>query len=96
LDRVRDNLDQAPGSRNWGSELDVDAFEFNFFYPPTLGRVPKTTQSFKTTQKMPKDWWDENALGDIMGESHVAEEHGVVISTSGKRANEIPVICTNT
>jgi hypothetical protein len=25
LDRVRDNLDQAPGSRNWGSELDADA-----------------------------------------------------------------------
>jgi hypothetical protein len=35
LDRARDN--QAPGSRNWGSELDVDA-EFNFFYPPTAGR----------------------------------------------------------
>jgi hypothetical protein len=31
LDRVRDNLDQATGSRNWGSELDADA-EFNFFY----------------------------------------------------------------
>jgi hypothetical protein len=29
LDRVRDNLDQAPGSRDWGSELDADA-EFNF------------------------------------------------------------------
>jgi hypothetical protein len=37
LDRVRDNLDQAPGPRNWGSELDVHA-EFNFFYPPTAGR----------------------------------------------------------
>jgi hypothetical protein len=37
LDRVRDNLDQAPGSRNWGSELDADA-ESNFFYPPTAGR----------------------------------------------------------
>jgi hypothetical protein len=37
LDRVRDNLDQAPNSRNWGSELDVDA-EFNFFYPPKAGR----------------------------------------------------------
>jgi hypothetical protein len=37
LDRVRDNLDQAPGSRNWGSELDADT-EFNFFYPPTAGR----------------------------------------------------------
>jgi hypothetical protein len=37
LDRVRDNLDQAPGSRNWGSELDADA-EFNFFYPPSAGR----------------------------------------------------------
>jgi hypothetical protein len=37
LDRVRDNMDQAPGSRNWGSELDVDA-EFNFCYPPTAGR----------------------------------------------------------
>jgi hypothetical protein len=37
LDRVRDNLDQAPGSRNWGSELDAGA-EFNFFYPPTAGR----------------------------------------------------------
>jgi hypothetical protein len=33
LDRVRDNLDQAPGSRNWGSELDADA-EFNFFTRP--------------------------------------------------------------
>jgi hypothetical protein len=30
LDRVRDNLDKAPGSRNWGSELDAGA-EFNFF-----------------------------------------------------------------
>jgi hypothetical protein len=28
LDRVRDNLDPVPGSRNWGSELDADA-EFN-------------------------------------------------------------------
>jgi hypothetical protein len=37
LDRVRDNLDQAPGSRNWESELDADA-EFNFFYPSTTGR----------------------------------------------------------
>jgi uncharacterized membrane protein (Fun14 family) len=37
LDCVRDNLDQAPGSRNWGSELDVDA-EFKFFYPLTAGR----------------------------------------------------------
>jgi hypothetical protein len=30
LDRVRDNLDPAPDSRNSGSELDADA-EFNFF-----------------------------------------------------------------
>jgi hypothetical protein len=30
LNRVRDNLDQAPGFRNWGSELDAGA-EFNFF-----------------------------------------------------------------
>jgi hypothetical protein len=37
LNRVRGNLDQAPGSRNLGSELDADA-EFNFFYPPTAGR----------------------------------------------------------
>jgi hypothetical protein len=37
LDRVRVNLDQAPGFRNWGSELDADA-DFNFFYPPTAGR----------------------------------------------------------
>jgi hypothetical protein len=37
LDRVRENLDQAPGSRNWESELDTGA-EFNFFYPPTAGR----------------------------------------------------------
>jgi hypothetical protein len=37
LDRVRDNLDQAPGSRNWGTKSDADA-EFNFFYPPTAGR----------------------------------------------------------
>jgi hypothetical protein len=37
LGRVQDNLDQAPGSRNWGSELDADA-GFNFFYPPTAGR----------------------------------------------------------
>jgi hypothetical protein len=37
LDRVREYLDQAPGSCNWGSELDSDA-EFNFFYPPSAGR----------------------------------------------------------
>jgi hypothetical protein len=37
LDRVRDNLNQAPGSRNLGSELDAGA-EFNFFNPPTAGR----------------------------------------------------------
>jgi hypothetical protein len=37
FDRVRDDLDQAPGSRNWRSELDADA-EFNFFYPPSAGR----------------------------------------------------------
>jgi hypothetical protein len=36
LNHVRDNLDPAPGSRNWGSELDADA-EFNFFYPPLAG-----------------------------------------------------------
>jgi hypothetical protein len=36
LDHVRDNLDPAPGARNWGSELDADA-EFNFFYPPSAG-----------------------------------------------------------
>jgi hypothetical protein len=30
LDRVRDNLDQAPGSRIWGSDLDAGA-EFNVF-----------------------------------------------------------------
>jgi hypothetical protein len=35
LNRVRDNLDQASGSRNRGSELDADA-EFNFFYPQLL------------------------------------------------------------
>jgi hypothetical protein len=37
LDRVRGNLDQAPDSRNWGSELDADA-EFNFFNPLSVGR----------------------------------------------------------
>jgi hypothetical protein len=37
FDRVRDNLDPAPGSRNWRSKLDADA-EFNFFYPPAAGR----------------------------------------------------------
>jgi hypothetical protein len=36
FDRVRNNLDPAPGSRNWGSELDADA-EFNFFYPLSVG-----------------------------------------------------------
>jgi hypothetical protein len=36
LDRVRDNLDPAPGSRNRGSDLDAD-FELNFFYPPSAG-----------------------------------------------------------
>jgi hypothetical protein len=34
LDRVRDNLDPASGSRNWGSELDADV-KLNFFYPPS-------------------------------------------------------------
>jgi hypothetical protein len=37
LDRVRDNQDSAPRSRNWGSELDADA-EFSFFHPPSAGR----------------------------------------------------------
>jgi hypothetical protein len=37
FDRVRDSLDQAPGSRNWERELDANA-EFNFFYPPSAGR----------------------------------------------------------
>jgi hypothetical protein len=37
-DRVQENLDPAPGSRNWESEFDADA-EFNFFYPPTARRV---------------------------------------------------------
>jgi hypothetical protein len=36
VDRVRDNLDPASGSRNSGSALDADA-EFNFFYPPSAG-----------------------------------------------------------
>jgi predicted GNAT superfamily acetyltransferase len=36
LDRVRDNPDQAPGSRNRGSELGADA-ELHFFYPPSAG-----------------------------------------------------------
>jgi hypothetical protein len=34
LDRVRDDLDPAPGSRYLGSELDTDA-KFNLFYPPS-------------------------------------------------------------
>jgi hypothetical protein len=38
--RVRDNLDPAPGSRNWGASLDADA-EFNFFYLPSVGRRRK-------------------------------------------------------
>jgi hypothetical protein len=37
LDRVRDSLDKAPGSRIKGSELDADA-EFNFFYLPSAER----------------------------------------------------------
>jgi hypothetical protein len=37
LDRVRDNLDQAFGSRNRDSELDAEA-EFNFFYLLSDGR----------------------------------------------------------
>jgi hypothetical protein len=37
LDRVRDNLDQAPGSHSLESELEADA-KFNFFYPPSAGR----------------------------------------------------------
>jgi hypothetical protein len=37
LDRVQGSLDQAPGSRNWGSELDADA-EFNFLYPLSADR----------------------------------------------------------
>jgi hypothetical protein len=37
LDRVRVNLDQAPGFRNLGSELDADAL-FNFFFPPSAGK----------------------------------------------------------
>jgi hypothetical protein len=36
LDRRRDNLNPAPGSRNWGSDLGADA-EFNFFNPPLAG-----------------------------------------------------------
>jgi hypothetical protein len=36
LGSCADNLDQAPGSRNRGSELDADA-EINFFYPPSAG-----------------------------------------------------------
>jgi hypothetical protein len=38
LDRVRENMDTVPGSRDWGSELDADA-EFNFFYPPSAGEA---------------------------------------------------------
>jgi hypothetical protein len=37
LDRLRDSLDQAPSSRNWGIELDTDT-EFNFFYTTAAGR----------------------------------------------------------
>jgi predicted GNAT superfamily acetyltransferase len=42
LDRVRDNLDQAPDSRNWGSELlsELDALTPSstfIFYPPSAG-----------------------------------------------------------
>jgi hypothetical protein len=36
LERVQENMDPAPGSRDWGSELDPDA-EFIFFYPPSAG-----------------------------------------------------------
>jgi hypothetical protein len=35
LDRVRDNLDPAPGSRDWGSEADA---EFDFIYPSSVGK----------------------------------------------------------
>jgi hypothetical protein len=34
LESAKENLDLAPGSCNWVSELDADA-EFNFFYPPS-------------------------------------------------------------
>jgi hypothetical protein len=34
LDRVRDNLDPAPGHRNRGSERDADA-DYNFFFLPS-------------------------------------------------------------
>jgi hypothetical protein len=37
LDRMRGNLDQAPGSRVWESELNADA-EFYFFNLPSAGR----------------------------------------------------------
>jgi hypothetical protein len=36
LDRVQDNLDQAPSAQDWGGELDADA-AFNFLDPPSAG-----------------------------------------------------------
>jgi hypothetical protein len=47
LDHVRDNLDPAPGSRNWGSDLDAGA-EFNFFYPPSAGESRSKRPIFLT------------------------------------------------
>jgi hypothetical protein len=46
LDRVRDNPDPAPGSRDWGSELDAYA-EFNFLNPLGWNR-PFLTAIFLT------------------------------------------------
>jgi hypothetical protein len=41
LDRVRDNLDQATGSRYWGIELGADAEFLTAFFPePPLFSAP--------------------------------------------------------
>jgi hypothetical protein len=48
LDRVRDKLDPAPGSRNWRSELDADAY-FDFFYPPSAEERPFLMTNFPDT-----------------------------------------------
>jgi hypothetical protein len=59
LDRMRGNLNPAPGSRNWGSELGADA-EFNFNYPFFLtppfprGWTVSRIHFFRPSSKAPK------------------------------------------
>jgi hypothetical protein len=61
LYRVRDDLDQVPGSRNWGSELDADA-EFQLLLPALSWKRPFLTAFSPETPPISRAYYPINLV----------------------------------